>query len=211
MSSGQKQRPARNDKRAAILQAAWKLIRHYGYNKTTIEDIAREAGVGKGTAYLYFKSKSEIMLSLTELTNDRITTDLERLASGPGTPEERLRACVLHRLLTLFDIVQKYPHGAEVLSSMLPEIVARLDRYVRAYGELFGGLLREGIAAGELDAADPVATGHLLAELFEFLTPPYYRLKSRRSLEQFATKTLDLFFLGIRTRRAAGAAAAGAP
>ncbi len=202
MSSGQKRRQTKNGKRDAILQAAWKLIRHYGYNKTTIEDIAQEAGVGKGTAYLYFKSKAEIMLSLTELTNNRITADLERIAAGPGGPEERLRACVLHRLLTLFDIVQKYPHGSEVISSMLPEIVERLDRYVRAYGELFAGLLREGVASGELEAADPRATGRLLAELFEFLTPPYYRLKSRRSLERFASNTLDLFFLGIRARGA---------
>lgn len=200
----------RNDKRDAILQAAWKLIRHYGYGKTTMEDIAQEAGVGKGTAYLYFKSKAEIMLSLTELTNDRITADLRRLAAGPGSPEERLRACVLHRLLTLFDIVQKYPHGAEVISSMLPEIVERLDRYVRAHGELFAGLLREGVASGELAVADPRAAGRLLAELFEFLTPPYYRLKSRRSLEKFATDTLDLLFRGLRAQGAGSARSAGA-
>jgi AcrR family transcriptional regulator len=211
MSSGQNRRPAKNDKRNAILQAAWKLIRHYGYGKTTIEDIAQEAGVGKGTAYLYFKSKAEIMLSLTELTNDRITADLERIAAGPGSPEERLRACVLHRIVTLFDIVQKSPHGAEIISSMLPEIVERLDRYVRACGELFGGLLREGIEAGGFSVADPRATGRLLAEFFEFLTPPYYRLKSRRSLEKFASDTLDLFFLGIRTRGAGGGRRAGKP
>jgi len=203
MPSGQNRRQAKNDKREAILQAAWKLIRHYGYNKTTIEDIAQEAGVGKGTAYLYFKSKSEIMLSITELTNDRITADLERIAGGPGSPEERVRACVLHRIVRLFDIVQKSPHGAEVISSMLPEIVERLDRYVACYGELFGKLLREGAEAGDLDIPDPRATGRLLADLFEFLTPPYYRFKSRRTLERFAGEVLDVVFCGLR-RHGAG-------
>ncbi|MDD5307864.1 MAG: TetR/AcrR family transcriptional regulator [Deltaproteobacteria bacterium] len=204
MSLGQKEPDARYDKRDAILKAAWGLIRHYGYGKTTIDDIAKRAGVGKGTVYLYFRSKVEIMLALTELTNDRISADLERIAKGEGSPEERLRACLMHRILTLFDIVQKSPHGAEIISSMLPEIVERLDRYVRAHGVLLAGILREGVASGEMSVENPDAAGRLLAELFEFLTPPYYRFKTRRSLEKFANETLDLVLAGLRSRAAAG-------
>ena len=70
----------RSEKREAILHAAWGLIRHYGYNKTTIDDIAKKDHVGKGTVYLYFKSTTDIMLALTDLTNDRITRQLERIA-----------------------------------------------------------------------------------------------------------------------------------
>jgi AcrR family transcriptional regulator len=209
MPSGQKEQTARIDKRDAILKAAWGLIRHYGYGKTTIDDIAKRAGVGKGTVYLYFRSKSEIMLALTELTNDRISSELERIARGPGSPGERLRACLMHRIMTLFDIVQKYPHGAEIISSMLPEIVDRLDRYVRAHGVLFAGILREGNESGEMGVENPEATGRVLAELFEFLTPPYYRFKTRRSLEKFAGETLDLILVGLRSRAAADMRRAG--
>jgi AcrR family transcriptional regulator len=204
MPSGQKEQTARIDKRDAILKAAWSLIRHYGYGKTTIDDIARRAGVGKGTVYLYFRSKAEIMLGLTELTNDRISAELERIAEGPGSPEERLRACLMHRIMTLFDIVQKYPHGAEIISSMLPEIVDRLDRYVRAHGVLFAGILREGVESGEMSVQSPQSAGRLLAELFEFLTPPYYRFKSRTSLEKFAGETLDLVLVGLRSHASSG-------
>ncbi len=186
------------DKRDTILKAAWGLIRHYGYGKTTIDDIAKGAGVAKGTVYLYFRSKAEIMLALTELTNDRIAAELDRIARGPGSPEKRMRACLMHRILTLYDIVQKNPHGSDVISSMLPEIVDRLDRYVRAHGVLLAGILREGVESGEMSVENPESTGRLLAELFEFLTPPYYRFKTRRSLEKFASETLDLVLVGLR-------------
>lgn len=52
-------------KEKLILNAASRLIVHYGYDKTTVADIAKEAGIGKGTVYLYFKSKDEIVESVT--------------------------------------------------------------------------------------------------------------------------------------------------
>jgi AcrR family transcriptional regulator len=189
------------DKRDAILHAAWGLIRHYGYNKTTIDDIAREAKVGKGTVYLYFKSKKEIMLDLTDLTNERITRQLEKLASGDKPAEERIRACVLYRLMTLFDLVNRYPHSEDVIASILPEIVERLDRYVRRHGELLGEIVQEACSAGVFAVKDPAATGQLLANLFEFMTPPYYRFNSRKSLEKFAGQVVDLVLTGLRKKQ----------
>lgn len=190
----------KTDKRDAILHAAWGLIRHYGYNKTTIDDIAREAKVGKGTVYLYFKSKKEIMLALTDLTNERITRQLEKLASEDKPPEERIRACVLYRLMTLFDLVNRYPHSEDVIASILPEIVERLDRYVRRHGELLGEIVKEACSAGIFVSKDPAAAGQLLANLFEFMTPPYYRFNSRKSLERFASQVVDLMLVGLKKK-----------
>jgi len=186
------------DKREAILQAAWGLIRHYGYGKTTIDDIARKAGVGKGTIYLYFRSKTEIMLALTDLTNQRITGEIERIAAEDRPPEDRLRACVLYRIMTLWDLVNRYPHSEDVIVAILPEIVERLEGYVRRHGELLAQILRDGCREGVLVCPDPDATGQLLARLFEFMTPPYYRFDSRSSLEQFVGDTLDLVLGGLR-------------
>lgn len=186
-----------NGKREAIIHAAWSLIRHYGYGKTTIDDIARKAGVGKGTVYLYFRSKTDIMLALTDLTNERITRELERIAARNDAPDERLRACVIYRVMTLFDLVHRYPHSEDVIASILPEIVERLDRYVRRHGELLGQIIAEGQQSGTITARDPNATGQLLAQLFEFMTPPYYRFKSRDALERFAGEVVDLLLVGL--------------
>jgi AcrR family transcriptional regulator len=200
MKRGQKKQSEKVDRRQAILQAAWALIRHYGYAKTTIDDIAKDAGVGKGTVYMHFRSKAEIMLALTELTNDRIIEDLEKIAAKKDTPENRIRECVLHRVMTLFDIVHKYPHGQDVISSMLPDIVVRLERYVKRHGELLQEIIEQGSAAGDFATVPPEAVGPALANLFEHFTPPYYRFRSRKSLESFTNQILDLILKGLLAR-----------
>ncbi len=200
MKHNGKEPTEKSEKRDAIIHAAWGLIRHYGYSKTTIDDIAKKAKVGKGTVYIYFRSKTEIMLALTDLTNQRITHKLEQLASENKPPAERLRACVLYRLMTLFDLVNRYAHSEDVIASILPEIVERLERYVRRHGELLGQIVSEGCSTGILASDDPEATGQLLANLFEFMTPPYYRFKSRKSLERFAGQTINLILNGLKKK-----------
>jgi len=185
-------------KRERILQATWKLIRHYGYAKTTIGDIAREAGIGKGTVYLYFKSKADIILALVDRTNERITLDLEKIASGGESPEIRMRECLLHRILAIFDIVRKYPHGEDVITAIKPEIVGRIKGFVRRQGKLLGGIIIEGVSLGHFETAEPEKSGLLLADLFETFTPPYYRFATRKSFERFANGVLDLVLAGLK-------------
>jgi AcrR family transcriptional regulator len=189
---------AKADKRQVILKAAWKLIRHYGYSKVTISDIAKGAGTGKGTIYLYFRSKDEIMLALVDMTNERITRDLEKIAASGGPPQDRLRECLLHRIMTIYDLVHRYPHGEDVITSIKPEIVKRIDRHVEGQAQLLARILGEGDFAKAVE--DPGTTALTLAGLFELLTPPYYRFRSRKSLERFANQVMDLLLNGLYRR-----------
>ena len=52
------------EREQGILDAAANLFIHYGYDKTTVSDIAREAGISKGAIYLHFKSKDELLEAL---------------------------------------------------------------------------------------------------------------------------------------------------
>lgn len=52
------------ERQQRILDAAAKLIAHYGYDKTTVSDIAEEAGISKGAVYLHYKGKEELFNSL---------------------------------------------------------------------------------------------------------------------------------------------------
>jgi len=201
MRSGHKKNIPKEAKREAILQAAWGLIRNKGYHKTTVDEIASTAGVAKGTVYLYFDSKAEIMLAIVDKTNLRIANGQDALASGDGSPEEKLRAVIKHRLMTLFDIIHRYPFGVEMVTYLLPHIVDRLQGYVQRHGELLARIIEEGRRRGAFDSDDPAQDGQMLAKLFEHLTPPYYRFDSRKSLDQFSNQLLDLLVTGLRSQR----------
>ena len=62
--------------REQILDAASRLIHIRGFNNTSVEDILRESGVGKGNFYYYFKSKEELGFSILDRSLDRIREGL---------------------------------------------------------------------------------------------------------------------------------------
>jgi TetR/AcrR family acrAB operon transcriptional repressor len=56
--------PMSDEREARILEAAADLIAHYGFDKTTVSDIANEAGISKGAIYLHFDSKDDLFEAL---------------------------------------------------------------------------------------------------------------------------------------------------
>ncbi len=67
-----------------ILDAAATLLVRFGYRKTTIDDVSREAGVGKGTIYLHWKDKNELFRAAIWRASEQTTQDmLRRMAADP--------------------------------------------------------------------------------------------------------------------------------
>jgi AcrR family transcriptional regulator len=67
-----------------ILDAATRLLLRWGYRKTTIDDVAREAGVGKGTIYLHWKDKNELFSAAIWRASRQASEDtLRRVAADP--------------------------------------------------------------------------------------------------------------------------------
>src|SRR5829696_5164497 len=99
MRSSVKQKEVRD----AILDATDSLLSRYGYKKMTIDDLAREVGIGKGTVYLHFSSKEEIALSHIDRIIERMKVRLKEISSADVSPDERLREMLLTRVLFRFD------------------------------------------------------------------------------------------------------------
>jgi hypothetical protein len=100
--------------------------------------------------------------------------------------------------MTIYDLVHRYPHGEDVITSIKPEIVKRIDRHVEGQAQLLAQILGEGDFSAAVE--DPATTALTLAGLFELLTPPYYRFRSRKSLERFANQVMDLLLKGLQVQ-----------
>lgn len=88
------------DRSLRILQAASRLIAYYGFDKTTMDDIAREAGVSKGALYLEWPGKDELFQALLEFEMTRLLHDFN--ARVQQDPEGgRIAALYRHALLAL--------------------------------------------------------------------------------------------------------------
>jgi AcrR family transcriptional regulator len=142
-----------------ILAAARQLLEQRGPDAMTMEEIAAAAGVAKGTVYLYFQSKDDLIQALITQVGENILRDLEASLVAPGTPLERLIRIVsvlleyLNRERLLFPI-----YARELLRG---EGVSR-EGFRRRYQELeeefvalVTRLFAEGIAAGQFIPANP--------------------------------------------------------
>src|ERR1700752_2801783 len=110
----------------AILDATDRLLALFGYRKMTVEDIAVEAGIGKGTVYLHFSSKEEVVLSHIDRIVDRLKDRLQEIGRSDATASERLRLMLLTRVLFRFDSVQHYTQSInDLLAALRPGLLAR--------------------------------------------------------------------------------------
>src|SRR5262247_3488590 len=85
-------RRAADTKREAILQAALELFGRYGYRRTSIDDIARQAGVAKGTVYLYVENKEALFRTLSQSLLDGVLAAARQAAAARGPAADRLTA-----------------------------------------------------------------------------------------------------------------------
>src|SRR5215813_7199669 len=98
----------REDISDLILDAADRLMARYGYRKMTMDDLAQEVGIGKGTIYLHFPSKEEVALSHIDRIIERLCEQLQSIARTKERSDLRIRKMLLLRVLYRFDSVQHY-------------------------------------------------------------------------------------------------------
>lgn len=78
--------------REEVITAAQRLFQHYGFAKTTMEDIAKAMGRGKSTLYYYYKSKDEIFEAVILKEADEVFSTVSEATRKASSAEEKLRA-----------------------------------------------------------------------------------------------------------------------
>lgn len=189
----------------AILDATDRLLARFGYRKMTVEDIAAEAGIGKGSIYLHFISKEEVVLSHIDRIVDRLRDRLHDIARSDATAAERLRLMLLTRVLFRFDSIQHYTQSLnDLLSVLRPRLLARRAQYFEAEAQIFAQVLNAGRHAGEFSFDDDHATAHALLQATNGLLPyslSTTELGEREEVEQRAADVANLMLHGLLSRK----------
>ena len=94
--------------KAEILKAAERVFQKWGSNKTTMEDIAREAGKGKSTLYYYYQSKEEIFDAVVIVEFEKILQKAKESAQGTETAKERLITYIVESINEMKNRINAY-------------------------------------------------------------------------------------------------------
>ncbi|EGB96673.2 TetR/AcrR family transcriptional regulator [Pseudomonas juntendi] len=162
-------------RRQAISEAAIELFRDQGYAQTSIDQIAKLAGVSSPTVFKYYPSKQEILLGLLQEADQRAVLDLREVMHQFEDPVDLL--CHLESLLISYSLkVLPAPIWAELLPLVLSGGVGLPDSYHQMNHKLQGeiaNVLRALQEAGKLRA-------DLDVELAAFLLNDYSHVQLMR-------------------------------
>jgi AcrR family transcriptional regulator len=181
-----------------ILDAAARVLVERGLAATTMADVAEAASVAKGTVYLYFTSKAELLAGLRA----RYFEGFAAVLDGPpaaGRPAPGVAAGIERLVAASYDFALANHQLHHVLFHQAG--YGEEDTFARARTVL-AELIERGQAAGELEVADPdLATHFLLHGLHGVLVVATHRPPAERERERLVAGVTELtcHALGVRT------------
>jgi TetR/AcrR family fatty acid metabolism transcriptional regulator len=193
------------DKKLRIMQAAEFLFGTKRVHEVTLEQVAQQADVGKGTIYLYFTDKEDLVFQTAVSGFDEMCQLLRERAAQPGTFRERLLGTCAQIVdffrarRPLFRIILS--EGERVTEGGGADLKQRWRKRRQTMAEAVSELLEQGMAAGELRKDIPPK---VLAEyLLGLLRTRSWELEGWPESQRSHAKLVDLFLMGATATPAA--------
>lgn len=153
--------------------AAKRVFSVRGFNKTTMEDIAREAELSPGTLYLYFKNKDELFSSLSIRILQYLNLRLEHVVNDEKSmaPHERMESLKE----VMYDVYEFDPvilismfhlQSSDTLKNLSPQLLANLKELSRNSLGLMAKIFEEGMEDGQFIDRHPMALADIMWAVF---------------------------------------------
>ncbi|MFN2146293.1 MAG: TetR/AcrR family transcriptional regulator, partial [Anaerolineales bacterium] len=152
-----------------IIEAAMKVFAEEGFHRATMDEIADEAGVSKGTLYLYFKGKDKIISSLLEWFFGREYSRFDKWVEENHSVREVLEMVTQMVVDDLMSIRPFMPVMFEFISqsSRNQTVGAVVQKSMYGFLEKITPIFERGIENGEIKDVDPVQLAYAYGAIIE--------------------------------------------
>ena len=187
--------------RARIMRVAASEFARLGFDQTNINVIAEQAGIGKGTIYLYFENKRDLFLAMLRFIAQAQLTVIRTALAPEGTLRQRLE-----RLFRAFaHLAEEESDHFNVFMSALYGVnrafQAEATKLLRDYVAVIGLLLEQSQARGEISIPHVETVALMVLSLTEsYVLSARVLGQSESQIVQQAGQVADLLLRGIATR-----------
>ena len=150
-------------RRTQILDAATQVFARKGFNRATIRDVAKVAGVADGTIYNYFANKTDLLFGLLDRLNDTERRPASLALAAEASFADYFRAYLRERVEALWS-------NADLFRAVLPELLANPELRARYYDEVIAptmalgeGAFRGLAASGMMRDLNPALSVRIVA------------------------------------------------
>ncbi|GAN81558.1 TetR/AcrR family transcriptional regulator [Acidocella aminolytica] len=193
--------PAEHDRRAQIIEAADAYFRHYGYNKTTVADLAKAIGLSTAYIYKFFDSKQAVGEAICGKCLGIILDELTKIAHAKRPADERLAEMYIS---IARESERRFFHDRRLHDIIN---IARASQWQIAKDhqaavlELILHVVAEGRAAGEFETDSSLfKTCNAVAETFLLVWHPVLLEERLDGLEERAAEISALVLRGLRKK-----------
>jgi AcrR family transcriptional regulator len=183
-----------------ILSAAENRFDQYGFNKTTMAEIAKDCNMSASNIYRFFENKIDIAASLACQCLDEQEQQLKDIVSNKDlSAEERLYQLVMALLHETHTRWQERPRMNEIVNAICEERMDIVDQHIQTKHAFLITLLREGVERNEFTVVDLQVTAEAISTALTLYDVPLFM--PMFSLETFERKAKNVFSLilnGIR-------------
>lgn len=192
----------KDEVREHLVQAARQVFMRYGFKKTALDDIAKEARKGKSTIYYYFKSKDEIFKAVIEAESEIRNQTIDEQVSAVEDPQQKLRTYIFVRLLSLKKVDNYYEAIKNDLLDNLYFINSLRIKHLDSEVTFVKNLLQEGIDKGVYTIQNPELTARTLVTLLQgFEVPLIQKNLTDEEIQKSIDEMLNILFHGIVTKK----------
>ena len=155
-SAPQSRGPADHSVREQIVEAAGEHFSHYGYEKTTVSDLAKAIGFSKAYIYKFFDSKQAIGEAICSKTLSAIVAAVEEAVAGATTPTEKFRRMFKTLAATSVSLFFNDRKLYDIAAYSAGEGWPSARAYTKRIRQILTEIVREGRETGEFERKTPL-------------------------------------------------------
>ncbi len=187
-------------KQDLILDAASRRFGQFGYAKTSVDEIARDLGIGKATIYHYFRSKEEILLNVVKREAEFLKELSRKALQRVATPPEKLRVFLQTHFEYLFDNIKMKNLTSEMIYNLQPIVDNAIREFYQEQLNMLKHILQEGIEKKYFRPIDPDSLAMLLLSLLRSLFTPRIILDPSISPQKLLDTFLTIVLKGVEIK-----------
>ena len=185
--------------RDKILEAARQRFRVYGYNKTTMAEIAKDCDMSAANLYRFFDNKLDIAVTLAcSCLADEESTLSQTIEEPLKSAAERLKDFILTTLYHTHKQTSEAPHISELVNAVCEARMDLVEQHMNKKIQILTSLIQAGNENGEFAVRDPQqAAEAILTATMIFDLPTITPLFSLEKLERKAAALTELLLNGL--------------
>jgi len=188
------------EQKASVVQAAAIIIQQFGFEKTTMGDIAKALRMGKSSLYHYFTSKEDIFLEVFKNEVAELRDEFLKAIDAEPTPEGKIRAYILKRTEMYRRKLNQHMEFVEATTERYELLLKIHKMFDEDEIRIISGILQQGVAVGRFSIRDIPTTSTTIVTAFRAFEYPFSTAVQPTEIEKDLDSLLEVLFQGLLKR-----------